>query len=66
MKQINTSYYNNNNIEGLTFKNNIVINSKTINIIKLFWRAKNSKTLIKEEIRQKKLKLLLLLLLLRE
>ena len=53
MKHINTSYYNNDNIEGLTFKNIITIIVKTIKIIKLFRGEKNSKTLIKEEARKK-------------
>ena len=35
IKHINTSYYNNNNIEGLTSKNIITITTKIIKIIKL-------------------------------
>ena len=34
MKRINTSYYNNINIESLIFKNIIVITAKSIKIIK--------------------------------
>ena len=60
MKHINIPCYNNNNIEGLISKNIITIIAKTIKNIKLFRGEKNSKILIKEKARKKKLKLLLL------
>ena len=53
MKHINRSYYNNNNIEGLTSKNIITIIVKTMKNIKLYRGEKNLKTLIKEEARKK-------------
>ena len=53
MKYINTSYYSNNNIEGLISKNIITSIAKKIKIIKLFRGEKNSKILIKEEARKK-------------
>ena len=53
IKDINIPYYNNSNNEDLTSINIITINDKTIKIIKLFQEEKNSKTLIKEEVRKK-------------
>ena len=53
MKHFNTPYYNNNNIEGLTSKNIIIIIAKTIKIIELFKGERNLKILIKEKARKK-------------
>ena len=43
MKYINTPYYKNNNIGGLTSKNIITIIAKIIKIIKLFLGEKTRK-----------------------
>ena len=63
IKNINTPYYNNRNIEALISKNIITIIAKTINIIKLP-REKNSKTLTKEE--EKKTKTIIIIVLIME
>ena len=47
MKQINISYYNNNNIKVLTFKIITTITVKTIKIIKLPREKKTQKNNIK-------------------
>ena len=60
MKNINISYYNNSNIEDLTSKNIITIIAKTTKNIKLF-REKNSKTLIKEEVRKKNIIIIIII-----
>ena len=52
MKHMNTLYYNNKNIEALTYKNIITIIVKTIKIIKLS-RGKKIKNINKKENKKK-------------
>ena len=54
IKNINTSYYNNDNIEDLTSKNVITIIAKTIKIIKLFRGEKKLENINKRERKKKK------------